>query len=314
MPQLVDRTLCLLYRVLPAAHSQEERQTADAFALWAGEWIDLMHHMGFVVEIPPDLQFAAASTKARRTGKRPILNGPWARLSGCCDALYTFETELWPRFAAIKDTVEFCPGDHAGCATALAVLWLLKGGPRVAGCIGGSALHGPDAGPALEEVALSLYAQGLDTGLTHLDKLPEATALLRETGQDISHHKAVLGADIFAVESGIHVDGIVKKPFLYEPYTPATVGLERQIVVGKHSGRVSLRIKARQLGLSLPRAEEEHMLALVQQLAEDQQCSLTDAQFLDLCHACHPPESLSSARTDCCGLSGATASVEVGHA
>ena len=114
MPQLVDRTLCLLYRVLPAAHSQEERQTADAFALWAGEWIDLMHHMGFVVEIPPDLQFAAASVKARRTGKRPILNGPWARLSGCCDALYTFETELWPRFAAIKDTVEFCPGDHAG--------------------------------------------------------------------------------------------------------------------------------------------------------------------------------------------------------
>ena len=68
--------------------------------------------MGFVVEIPPDLQFAAASVKARRTGKRPILNGPWARLSGCCDALYTFETELWPRFAAIKDTVEFCPGDH----------------------------------------------------------------------------------------------------------------------------------------------------------------------------------------------------------
>ena len=101
MPQLVDRTLCLLYRVLPAAHSQEERQTADAFALWAGEWIDLMHHMGFVVEIPPDLQFAAASTKARRTGKRPAPYGPWARLSGCCDALYTFETALWPRFAAI---------------------------------------------------------------------------------------------------------------------------------------------------------------------------------------------------------------------
>ena len=67
MLQLVDRTLCLLYRVLPAAHSQEQRQTADAFALWAGEWIDLMHHMGFVVEIPPDLQFAAASAKARRT-------------------------------------------------------------------------------------------------------------------------------------------------------------------------------------------------------------------------------------------------------
>ena len=76
MPQLVDRTLCLLYRVLPAAHSQEERQTADAFALWAGEWIDLMHHMGVVVEIPADVQFAAASVKAGGTGKRRILKGP----------------------------------------------------------------------------------------------------------------------------------------------------------------------------------------------------------------------------------------------
>ena len=87
MPQLVDRTLCLLYRVLPTEHSQEERRIADAFALWAGEWIDLMHHMGFVVEIPLDLQFAAASIKARRAGKRPVACGPWARLSGCCDAL-----------------------------------------------------------------------------------------------------------------------------------------------------------------------------------------------------------------------------------
>ena len=314
MPQLVDRTLCLLYRVLPAAHSQEQRQTSDAFALWAGEWIDLMHHMGFVVEIPPDLQFASASAKARRTGKRPAPCGPWARLSGCCDALYTFETDLWPRFAAIRDTVEFCPGDHSGCATALAVMWLLKGGPRVAGCIGGSTLHGPDAGPALEEVALSLHAQGLDTGLTNLEKLPRATALLTQAGFDISRHKAVLGTDVFAVESGIHVDGIAKKPLLYEPYPPATVGLERHIVVGKHSGRVSVRLKARQMGLTLPRAAEDHILEKVQQLAESQQCSLSDAQFLDLCHTCHPPESLSSARTDCCGLSGATASAEVGHA
>ena len=76
---------------------------------------------------------------------------------------------------------------RAGCATALAVLWLLKGGPRVAGCIGGSALHGPDAGPALEEVALSLHAQGLETGLANLDKMPQATALLAEAGLDISN-------------------------------------------------------------------------------------------------------------------------------
>jgi len=314
MPQFVDRTLCLLYRALPQACTREERQRADAFALWSGEWIDLLHHMGFVVELPPDLQFAAAGVIARRAGKRPAGHGSWARLSGCCDALYSFETDLWPRFAAIKESIEFCPGDQAGCATALAVLWLRKGGLRVAGCIGGSALHGPEAGPALEEAALSLLAQGIDPEIAHLDKLPKAAALLREAGLDVPAHKSVLGIDIFAVESGIHVDGIVKKPELYEPYPPGVVGLERQIVVGKHSGRVSLRLKAAQMGLSLPREAEEHMLAQVHKLAEEQQCSLTDAQFHDLCHMCHPPESLSSARTDCCGLSGATAFVEVDHA
>ena len=70
MPQFVDRTLCLLYRALPQACTREERQRADAFALWSGEWIDLLHHMGFVVELPPDLQFAAPLVKPQLGGSR----------------------------------------------------------------------------------------------------------------------------------------------------------------------------------------------------------------------------------------------------
>lgn len=314
MLQLVDRTLCLLYRALPASPTRQEQKAADAFALWAGEWLDLMRHMGFEVEIPPDLQFASASIKARRAGKRPPPYGPWSRLGGCCDALLTFDDELWPRFAALKNSIEFCPGDHSGCATALALMWIARGGIRVAGCIGGSTLHGPDAGPALEEVAASLTMQNMDAGLAHLDCLPKAATLLEEAGFGVSRHKPVMGQDIFAVESGIHVDGIAKQPELYEPYAPETVGLERRVVVGKHSGRVSLRIKAKQLGAHLPKEAEEHMLELVQALAQKQQCSLTDRQFLDLCHSCHPPEFQSTAQPACCGLSGATTSEEVDHA
>ena len=168
--------------------------------------------MGFVVEVPADLRHAAPhGPRARKAGAAP--HSMYARLGGCCDALRDAPAFL-ARYAPLRERVEFCPDDTTGCATALAVLWLAHGGMRVAGAIGGSAVHGPAVGPALEEVALCLAAQGRDTGLTRLDLLPEAAKLLRRAGLPLSRHKPVLGADIFTVESGIHVDGIARPAFV----------------------------------------------------------------------------------------------------
>ncbi|MFT4301922.1 MAG: hypothetical protein QM579_09225 [Desulfovibrio sp.] len=209
----------------------------------------------------------------------------WLRMGGCDDALPFTESGFFDKFMTLRDVLEFCPGDQAGCATALAVLWLLRGGKRVAGSIGGSALHGTSSGPALEEVALCLESQGVHTGLRNLHKLPEAVALLRTAGFSVSPHKAVLGDHIFAVESGIHVDGIAKNPTLYETYPPESVGLERSIVIGKHSGRAALRLKAVQMNISLMETHENRLLAAVQKMAVRQQHSLSDRQFAALCES-----------------------------
>ena len=213
----------------------------------------------------------------------------WLRMGGCDDALPFTEFGFFDKFITLRDVLEFCPGDQAGCATALAVLWLLRGGKRVAGSIGGPALHGTSSGPALEEVALCLESQGVHTGLRNLHKLPEAVALLRSAGFRVSPHKAVLGDHIFAVESGIHVDGIAKNPALYETYPPESVGLERSIVIGKHSGRAALRLKAAQLGIDLVETHENRLLAAVQKMAVRQQHSLSDRQFAALCASVKTP-------------------------
>lgn len=213
----------------------------------------------------------------------------WLRMGGCDDALPFTEFGFFDKFMPLRDVLEFCPGDQAGCATALAVLWLSRGGKRVVGSIGGSALHGASSGPALEEVALCLESQGVHTGLRNLHKLPEAVALLRTAGFRVSPHKAVLGDHIFAVESGIHVDGIAKNPTLYETYPPESVGLERSIVIGKHSGRAALRLKAAQLGINLVETREKRLLAAVQKMAVRQQHSLSDRQFAALCESVKTP-------------------------
>lgn len=289
MPHLVDITLSLFLASPPPAlaYGAGRKGVSDAFALWAGEWLDLLHSMGFLVEVPPSLRHAApAGPRARKPGAPP--HGHYARLGGCCDALRDFPA-FWARYAPLKDRIEFCPTDTAGCATALAVLWLSHGGARVAGALGGSAAHGPAAGPALEEAALCLAAQGQDAGLRRLDLLPRAATLLREAGLTLSRHKAVLGADIFAVESGIHVDGIAKAPHLYEPFSPESVGLTRQVVMGRHSGLGAVRLKARQMGLPLPEAALRPVLGAVHALALRQQSSLCDAQFAALCRPHLPP-------------------------
>lgn len=320
--QLLDTTLSLFSTAMrPGSYRRRPRLSREDLTSWAVKWLALLQDMGFFVEIPPDLPeslHAAATTAttaatARQgtfysnqyeplpdadAGSEYITDTPgmdagltsdgqtsWLRLRGCDHALPYTECGFFDRLMPLRDVLEFCPGDQAGCATALAVLWLLRGGSRVVGSIGGSALHGPSSGPALEEVALCLENHEVQTGLRNLHRLPEAAALLHKAGFTVPSHKPVLGKQIFAVESGIHVDGIAKNPALYEAYAPESVGLERSIVVGKHSGRAALRLKAAQLGIDLPEAHEGRLLAVVQKMAVRQQHSLSDRQVAMLCES-----------------------------
>ena len=60
------------------------------------------------------------------------------------------------------------------------------------------------------------------------------------------------GGDIFAAESGLHVDGILKNPALFEPYDPAQTGAKRILALGAKAGRGAVRTMLRQVGLDGP--------------------------------------------------------------
>jgi len=113
---------------------------------------------------------------------------------------------------------------------------------------------------ALEEVAVALAVRkesfGVSTKLK-LDELYKSSKLLTEiTGAQVAPNKAVVGANAFAHEAGIHQDGIIKNPLTYEIISPQVVGVpSRSLVLGKHSGRHALRESLKELGYSPSDAE-----------------------------------------------------------
>jgi 2-isopropylmalate synthase len=106
---------------------------------------------------------------------------------------------------------------------------------------------------ALEEVAVALEVRKQSFGVAtklKLNELYKSSKLLTEiTGAVVAPNKAVVGANAFAHEAGIHQDGIIKNPLTYEIISPETVGVpSRSLVLGKHSGRHALRESLRELG------------------------------------------------------------------
>jgi 2-isopropylmalate synthase len=109
---------------------------------------------------------------------------------------------------------------------------------------------------ALEEIVMALktrqdllpYYTGINTeAITKASRLVSAI-----TGFVVQPNKAIVGANAFAHESGIHQDGMLKHAGTYEIMTPESVGLNRStLVMGKHSGRHAFRTKLKELGFDL---------------------------------------------------------------
>ena len=116
---------------------------------------------------------------------------------------------------------------------------------------------GERAGNAsMEEIVMALR--------TRADVMPYTTNIVTEhimkasrllssiTGFQVQPNKAIVGANAFAHESGIHQDGVLKNAATYEIMTPESVGLTKSnIVLGKHSGRHAFKEKVRDLGYDL---------------------------------------------------------------
>ncbi|KAM1091821.1 hypothetical protein TB2_018827 [Malus domestica] len=129
---------------------------------------------------------------------------------------------------------------------------------------------GERAGNAsLEEVVMTLNCRGehvlggLYTGINTKHIYVTSKMVEEYTGLHVQPHKAIVGANAFAHESGIHQDGMLKHKGTYEIISPEDIGYERSneagIVLGKLSGRHALRNRLAELGYEL----EDDQLATV---------------------------------------------------
>src|ERR1700687_6104611 len=127
---------------------------------------------------------------------------------------------------------------------------------------------------ALEEVVVLLNVRQATLGVTtnvHLDQLFAASRLLTEiTGAPVAPNKAIVGANAFAHEAGIHQDGILKNPLTYEIISPEAVGVPaRLLVLGKHSGRNALRSNLHDLGYQPSESELAEVYRAITELADN---------------------------------------------
>ncbi len=152
--------------------------------------------------------------------------------------------------------------DDLGLAVANSLAAIKNGVDQVEGTINGIGERAGNA--ALEEIVLSLYTRKdfyqRETNF-NLKEIARTSKLVSKlTGMIVPGNKAVVGANAFAHEAGIHQDGVLKERSTYEIIKPELVGYQsNRLVLGKHSGRHAFRERLTVLGYTL--TEEQINLA-----------------------------------------------------
>ncbi len=126
---------------------------------------------------------------------------------------------------------------------------------------------------SLEEVVMSLHTRpnympftsNINTELIY----PTSRLVSMITGIIVQPNKAIVGANAFAHEAGIHQDGVLKNPMTYEIMKPETVGLSAsKLILGKHSGRHALRSHLKEMGYDLSDEELKLIFKKFKELAD----------------------------------------------
>lgn len=170
----------------------------------------------------------------------------------------------------IKDLIERVPNadkavfsvhchNDLGLAVANSLSAVMNGARQVECTINGL---GERAGNAsLEEIVMAVRTRQdvfpCDTGLDTTQILPASRLVSNITGFTVQPNKAIVGANAFAHESGIHQDGVLKKRETYEIMRAEDVGWStNRMVLGKHSGRNAFRAHLKDIGIEFKSEEE----------------------------------------------------------
>jgi 2-isopropylmalate synthase len=238
---------------------------------------------------------------------------------------YTTPDEFGGLIRGIRDNVPGIEGvvisvhchNDLGLATANALAGILAGARQAEVTINGI---GERAGnTSLEEVVMTLATRaakfGLHTGIdtTQLYRLSRLVSTV--TGMVVQPNKAIVGANAFAHESGIHQDGMLKHQATYEIMRPESVGVtQTSLVLGKHSGRAALGARLAELGYSFDNEALDRIFIRFKALA-DRRKAVADADIEALVHDDAKPQDELYALEGlqvACGTQGmATATVRV---
>ena len=126
---------------------------------------------------------------------------------------------------------------------------------------------------AMEELAMAIRTRGdkmvVETGIVTEHIYPASRLVSTITGIPVQPNKAIVGANAFAHESGIHQDGVLKERTTYEIMNPADIGLSKgNLVLGKHSGRHALKDRIEVMGYSVSEEELNRVFARFKELAD----------------------------------------------
>ncbi len=203
---------------------------------------------------------------------------------------YTIPSEF---YRLIKGIIENTPGMHEGItisvhchddlglATANTLAGILAGARQAEVTINGI---GERAGNAsLEELVMLLKTRypvlGLKTDIDTTQIARVSKLVSTYTGIVVQPNKAIVGANAFAHEAGIHQDGMLKHSLTYEIMRPEDVGVRQsRLVLGKHSGRHALRKRLQEMGYALSEAQLDAIFEDFKRLA-DRKKVITDADL-----------------------------------
>jgi 2-isopropylmalate synthase len=167
--------------------------------------------------------------------------------------------------AMFRDVISRVPGadkaifsthchNDLGLAVANTLAAVMSGARQVEATINGIGERAGNA--AIEEIAMAIRVRHdvlpVKTGIVSTEITRTSRLVSGITGMAVQANKAIVGANAFAHESGIHQDGMLKDSGTYEIMTPESVGMgATNLVLGKHSGRAAFRQKLSEMGYVL---------------------------------------------------------------
>ena len=237
-----------------------------------------------------DLSFIVSAEDATRTDLEFLLKlVTLAKKKGAqrfriCDTVSKFDPfRTFMNINTINTAIDFplevYNHNDFGMATANAMAAIRGGAVSLVVSVGG--LGDGTGNAAMEEIVMAMrYLEDLEMGIETSKFREIAEYVAKASARAIPIWKAIVGTNVFAHESGIHADGVIKNPKNYEAFNPAEVGLTRQLVVGKHSGSHTILHKFKEYDIELTDKEANDILAMTRTMSVDLKRPLFDKELM----------------------------------